>query len=412
MKKECYVCGSATQQKCSACLKVNYCTVDCQRKDRIRHILECDSPGRPITSADHLAFAVQTKLVPVHPQTITDYGFNSAQTFAEMIQLLAMYADLMEGLGVKPQTLHRWQAKGVLYKEIEKTFEASDEGRKSRNYQWFLGNPQFKRVRGVDVDAMVADAFLRAYHMTGGLSDVQAVDAMHEELIDWSPERLRMWVFYGDVLSAVPPQTGSDAWIHFGFGATNPEDKHLLLEIYSALVMKATHDEFREAYKANRLAALMDQYGFQEKRNRLSLDVLDALNHGPDHNSDVWNLKTYAIWNEKGKSMEWQDRYGLSRCTTEEETSGLKNIYRKFFAQSGRRAFELAEAANAGKIYEFVTEHVRLLPQEKSILKRLTGVVPNSVLHASTPSEKIAPEKEEDPKLLEPSQLDSKPASN
>lgn len=375
MSNECHVCGSPASKKCSGCMIVHYCTLKCQKADRVAHILKCANPGRPITSADHLALAVQNKEVPKDTQTIADYGFHMAKTLEDKARLLALYADLMEGLKVTPKTMHAWHLAGNLYKEIEEKFEGNKEARKSQNYEWFIANPRFKRLRGVDVDKMVGEAFVEAFHLTGGSRAIQSMKKVHEDLTTWSPERLRMWVFYGDVISSVPPQIGSDVWMHFGWCAGNEFDKITLLEIYGKLIRKASYDEFRDAYRDGLLVWLMDQHGLKDKRLELSVDVLDALTSGPREISDVWKLKTFVVWGVKKGDAQWELAYGFTKDMPEDDANILRHIHFKFFTYSHRRAFELAEAAASGTLYEYLLLHSDMLAEEqhflKSILERL-----------------------------------------
>ena len=50
------------------------------------------------TTADHLARAVYDDLLPEHPQTCEDYGFNRAITVAEKCNLLGLYIGMVRNL--------------------------------------------------------------------------------------------------------------------------------------------------------------------------------------------------------------------------------------------------------------------------------------------------------------------------
>lgn len=77
-------------QRCSGCKKVYYCSTYCQDSDWAYHIFDC-KPRRVIETAHHLARAVYDDLVPSHPQTREDYGFNRTVTAQEESNLIGLY---------------------------------------------------------------------------------------------------------------------------------------------------------------------------------------------------------------------------------------------------------------------------------------------------------------------------------
>ena len=77
-------------KRCSGCQKVYYCSSTCQKEDWVCHIFDCKS-RRPINTADYLALAVYQNLLPEHPQTCADYGFDRALMGEEKSKLLGLY---------------------------------------------------------------------------------------------------------------------------------------------------------------------------------------------------------------------------------------------------------------------------------------------------------------------------------
>lgn len=80
----------ANLKRCSGCQNVYYCSTACQNYDWVYHIFDCN-PRRQINTADYLARAVREDVLPVHPQTCEDYGFNRAITDDEKSNLLSLY---------------------------------------------------------------------------------------------------------------------------------------------------------------------------------------------------------------------------------------------------------------------------------------------------------------------------------
>lgn len=97
MAKTCHMCHGhdedyqeANLKRCAGCRKVYYCSTDCQKYDWVYHIFDC-KPRRPINTADYLALAVRQNLLPEHPQTCEDYGFNRAFQPEDKSKLLGLY---------------------------------------------------------------------------------------------------------------------------------------------------------------------------------------------------------------------------------------------------------------------------------------------------------------------------------
>jgi len=97
MVQTCHFChghsddyDGAKLKRCAGCRKVYYCSIACQKYDWVCHIFDC-KPRRPINTADYLALAVQQNLLPEHPQTCEDYGFNRALTAEEKTMLFGLY---------------------------------------------------------------------------------------------------------------------------------------------------------------------------------------------------------------------------------------------------------------------------------------------------------------------------------
>jgi hypothetical protein len=99
MVKTCHNChghsdeykeSESNLKRCAGCQKVYYCSIACQKENWVYHIFDC-KPRRPINTADYLALAMYRNLLPEHPQTYVDYGFDRAFTAEEKSNLGGLY---------------------------------------------------------------------------------------------------------------------------------------------------------------------------------------------------------------------------------------------------------------------------------------------------------------------------------
>ena len=98
MDQQCHSCSDDYKdfgdklKLCAGCRKVYYCSTACQNSDWVFHIFDCKP--RRINTAYYLARAVYRDLLPEHPQTCEDYGFNRAVTPEEKSYLMGLYAGM------------------------------------------------------------------------------------------------------------------------------------------------------------------------------------------------------------------------------------------------------------------------------------------------------------------------------
>ena len=85
-----YLAPKTTLKLCSGCKRVYYCSAACRDSHWAYHKLDC-KPRDQINTARDLARAVYRDLIPEHPQTCKDYGFDRAFTAEEKIMLFGLY---------------------------------------------------------------------------------------------------------------------------------------------------------------------------------------------------------------------------------------------------------------------------------------------------------------------------------
>ena len=147
---------------CSGCKKVYYCSTYCQDSDWALHIFDC-KPHR-VKTAHHLARAVYEDVIPSHPQTCEDYGFNRAVTAEEKSKLIGLYigmsmtlvhpiffnvhTGLIKLMRIPARTVHDWRISGVLVDEIKAAYFQLPEGSRGLYFPWFLENEHIIALAG------------------------------------------------------------------------------------------------------------------------------------------------------------------------------------------------------------------------------------------------------------------------
>lgn len=107
---------------CSGCKTSWYCNASCQRAAWWLHKLWC-KPLSDLTTAERLYRFILDDELPDDEQTCLDWGFFRTHTPQNQAKLLGLYAGLTR-LNVRPATLRKWRADGILCRKIKKSFEA------------------------------------------------------------------------------------------------------------------------------------------------------------------------------------------------------------------------------------------------------------------------------------------------
>ncbi|TFY74111.1 hypothetical protein EWM64_g9900 [Hericium alpestre] len=224
----CYKCHqpSETLKRCSGCEKVWYCSTECHSAHWVEHIFDC-VPRRPITTADHLALAVHTNILPLHKQTSSEYGFDSAWTASNRMFLLKIYTGLIKELGVSPKTIRKWRAAGILLNEIKREFPILLIQRHGQPYlacfSWLLENEWVLNGQSPEhsLSLRIKDglkAFERAWHLLGGPRDVDLEEA-NMIVLQWPPDKRECFEFYRGAVINWYPLRSVPRWLWFGFCA-------------------------------------------------------------------------------------------------------------------------------------------------------------------------------------------------
>ncbi|KAF8133967.1 hypothetical protein EV363DRAFT_1448604 [Boletus edulis] len=370
MAKTCDYCdgessyGEVKLRRCAGCQKVYYCSTTCQKKGWIFHIFDCN-PLQPINTAYYLARAVYRDLLPDHPQTCEDYGFNRAVTAEEKTMLFGLYVGLIKFHEIPPKTIHNWRVRGVLVDEIKAAFYKIPEHARGGYFTWFLQNEHIVALAGQPLSEEAlhdrTDAILvRAWRFTGG-SERDSVEAIRAAIARKSVEEQQCHTLYTLLLSMWHPAPYLDLWIHFGFASCISEQGEMALGgVYQQLIRKCSFKEFCDAYRGGRLLDLFRSNGLQVDDPHGHLrDLL----HGPRGcRKSVWFLKRTIVQEDatEASSMERSVTvdYGFMNCRNDTERRQLKQVYKAFFDSHGD-PLALHEAAIKGNLYGYLSTVVK-----------------------------------------------------
>ncbi|KAF8440853.1 hypothetical protein L210DRAFT_3400158 [Boletus edulis BED1] len=382
MAKTCHKChgysdnyDEAKLKRCSGCQKVYYCSTSCQKRDWVCHIFDC-KPRRPINTADYLALAVYQNLLPEHPQTCEDYGFNRAPTGEEKSRLLGLYIGLIKYGGISPKTIHDWRVRGVLVDEIKASFFELPEYSRGAYFPWFLENEHIVALAGQPLpekvlhdrnDAMV----VYAWTFTGG-SERDSVETIRAAIERMSAEEQKCHALYALLLSKWHPSPYLTLWIDFGFAScTSQEEEMALGSAYRRLINLCTFKEFCDAYRGDRLLDLFRSKGVQVDDSRGHLQ--DLLH--PGWRKSVWDLKQSIAQEDSSKvesdmALSVTVDYGFMNCRNDSERRQLKRVYKAFFDNDGDPV-ALHEAAIKGNLHGHLSKVVKGLkdPKFKRLMK-------------------------------------------
>lgn len=364
MVQACNRCGKEmeTLRRCKACSRAWYCGERCQKTDWVRHIVDC-KPQRPITTADYLVCAVDSKIIPDDDETCRDYGFARVHTRQDVASLSELYREFIGGLGVKAaKKMNTWRLNGTLIEEIHKAYGRFPENKRGPYYAWFLENQDVLSTHKSPVTQDMIDSLLYSWRFIGG-SPTASHQTMSNAHANMSHDRQVCFGFYDMTLHDWRPPLANPLHLRMGFLAARcEEDGDRLNGLYGQLINHCSFDEFCAAYTSRTLPSLFAQHS-------IVLDdpfVLDLLS-GNLSNKSVWDLKLYVIQPTSANARLMTSvaaDYGFMFCENEEDNEDLKQVYKQVFLRPGADPLALHQAAIRGRIFEHVRKLVTLKPKE------------------------------------------------
>ncbi|KZS98795.1 hypothetical protein SISNIDRAFT_447611 [Sistotremastrum niveocremeum HHB9708] len=378
MTRTCDVCATPTKKTCTGCARAAYCSQKCQNQDWSAHIVDCDNPGRKVTSADYLAATVFRKQLKMGQETLQDYGFSKLVTDPEYEALGAVYEEVLKDLGVKTLTLDRWQREGKLFEEIVALYKKSGRDASSKNFRWLIQRPEvFSNKPLTDYSAVtnyMEDVYKQIWKIIGG-AEGKTQKELENRVASWPKHKQRVFLFYIAVLSLGGPNldTEGSLWLEFGYCVFNEPRHCWLIDLYQDLIHRSSFDEFCEAYRTSSLIALMDCKGLTEDRSDLPPEFELILSTPSQWTSTIWSLKGYIAWHDAGDDYRFFIPYGFANCRNPHEVKRLRTFYSRLFKEWEDAPFKLQKAAENDAIFEYVNSipAVKMSKVEKRFLKRV-----------------------------------------
>ncbi|QRV98531.1 MYND Zn-finger protein [Ceratobasidium sp. AG-Ba] len=369
MSAQCQHCKRSpkTLKRCAACSGAWYCDASCQKADWLIHILDCNI-GRPITSADRLGAAVRQGIPPVDAATRTDYGFLHTPRPDDIEKRMKVYGLLIDGLGIRPKTIHQWSQAGALSRMMKATFDSnlSETQRQGVDYQWFSENQSTfggPPPQDVATNMWLLEAHQKARERISRTTKNSEFDALRS--IDGFED---YFLFYTLMLQGARPAPcdGTGLWESFGFCACfDQNEEGYLGSRYLSLFRTATFQEFIHACDNSTLLELFSAYG----QNIQSPHIRDVIRSIRSRKS-VWTLKDFVCADDELRrdskpALPICADYGFFNCRNQDEESCLRGIYKNILDRPDSDPLALHQACLQGRIFEYCSELVTLSPPAK-----------------------------------------------
>lgn len=364
---------------CSVCQKVRYCSKECQKADWERHVFDCKH-GKPISTVYYLARDLKRDScqVPLHHQTVIDYGFDKAQRMSGTKganELCLFYHTLIRRLHVPLTDVKKWQKDGRLVEGIKgkfKTLPPETKFAKGGPYEWFITHQYLFDNSAVDPLAKARQMMthtttilLNAWPYAGGSPRDTAAVAL-PQIARFSSRKHHCYFFVAIILATSVPDPDIIQRLEFGFVTEKAMNVNLGLK-YEELLTRCTFDEFFKAYQSSSISALFVRHGMLDVgRHRLFQDVMSG---SPTTYKSVWRLKFYIedVGHSRPGEHTPPDRsvvadYGYGNCKNAEETKLLDDLYTQLFGKHAVDPLELHAACLKGELLEFARKYVKLAP--------------------------------------------------
>ncbi|KAI0338171.1 hypothetical protein BDW22DRAFT_1402300 [Trametopsis cervina] len=370
-------------RKCSGCMKLWYCSKECQVDHWPSHIFNCD-PRRPINTAYHLTRAVYDDLLPTDTLTLQEWGLAKAALVSDRgcFMLFGLYAGLIKSGSVKPQQLHKWRIQGTLIQEIKASYEAMPVNSRGEYYPWFLEH-QFileDPTPTIDESQRHADAMVRRAWTSIGKSANASMEDIRKFMETMPSAQRACFVFYGMILESSHPGPDSDIWIRLAFCTCSSQYGEMRLsEAYRKLMNTCTFEMFCESYAQGDLFSMLNKYTpssntFDDPNDDfLSREFLaDVLGGMPHRNKSVWDLKQHIFsGNPDLPILPVTADYGFMNCKNAEETQKLLEAYKRFFDLRHANTLNLHRACVEGRLHSFLRNDMQLKLKPKKLFARL-----------------------------------------
>ncbi|KAI0084411.1 hypothetical protein BDY19DRAFT_997764 [Irpex rosettiformis] len=372
-----YECNTCAKQggarKCRGCQKVQYCSVECQKADWHRHVIDCNiSNGKPVTSAHYLVYAVLSHTTVTNQYALTEWGLAKAMTISShsAYMLLRVYTWLIKEKKISAMRLHEWRVKGTLVSEIKAVYESVPPEARGDCYAWFLEN-QFILENPMATIEDVAkmgdgrDKRLWAMLSRGVESERNTTEAMREAYEKLDGDGRDCWELLRTLIDDSYPGPESPLWLKFGFCACPTlQDESKLTRAYQNLASLCPFDKFCDAYSKHSLVALFKKYKIASFPSSSASSIfytciVDVLSVPFRELKPVWWLKKLVEIVPKDAEFDWKSafpqtlEFGFLHCMSKKDTHALLDLYRAFFSSPASNPLALDRARRSNRLSRF-----------------------------------------------------------
>ncbi|KZT37296.1 hypothetical protein SISSUDRAFT_1129695 [Sistotremastrum suecicum HHB10207 ss-3] len=381
MPRKCEVCGTATKKTCIGCSRTAYCSTKCQKQHWFTHILECEKPGREVTTADRLVATAMTNDILIDSATMTDYGFYKITSDAESTIIVSLFTEMIRDFGIRAPALHKWRTEGRLHAEMVRIYREAGRTESDTKFQWLLQRPSLFSPDPSNIATRMYELALGFEHQTwihtgGSPADSHDDITIAQQL--WSADRKQCFRFYTSMLSSGGPTvSASDVWIQFGFCVYEDQANFALRNLYSSLIQICPFNEFCDAYSTSSLIALMDRKNLKASRRQVPSDLEIVLSGSPHNIQDVWYLKTFAVFDEgEVPTSDVLVPFGFLNCVDDAEMTQLRLFYGRLFKDYQISPSTLQEAADRDQLLEYIMKvpGLNISKVEKHFLRRVLKI--------------------------------------
>ncbi|KZT36859.1 hypothetical protein SISSUDRAFT_1049257 [Sistotremastrum suecicum HHB10207 ss-3] len=380
MTRTCTVCGIRTHKTCTGCRFTAYCSTRCQKEHWILHVVECDNPGREITTADRLAAGVLSPGLLNHKQTLLDYCLLQACVTDDQERLIAMYTELFQDLGIKPAVVHKWRIERRLHEGLVQAFKAAGERASPATLEWLSCHAAvFDSEYNMEDARTIAHSFAQSRELVAwvyiGMPQTDTVEDMVRTRSTWTHSQIICFMLYVALLTANPVLTMGDPWVVFGYCVFLDDDPIVeqLDSLYCGLISRCTFEEFHNAFITCTLLDLMDRKGLQGARNQMPPEFTSLMCRSTRHLPPIWRFKAYIVSQRIETDHHILISYGFANCSNDAEHNRLRLLYAKAFREWKISALPLQVAMQNNRIYEYIAScpYFKGNKAERQFLRRI-----------------------------------------
>ena len=360
----CDSCGEEGQlRRCSKCNRAWYCGVGCQKDAWRLHKYDCGL-GRPLDSADYLVLDCYHDRMPKEPSVLNDFGFCRFDDLDRHTKILGLFIGLVVYLEVGDRTLHCWQTKGTLKRNITKAFSVLPESSRGGYFPWFLAHDWIFEPSRPEA---VRDP-LQALK----LSNASLLDETDRNIAfqDLQPEAKQQGlIFYYVLRNGYHPRPGMPTWISLGFCTCRDEESEgRLAFVYRQLIGRCSFQDFWRAMDSSTMPNLLARYGMDQTTK--TYRHFDTLMVRTSPCPSVWSLKAFCYGDESNPNLSVIADYGFMNCRNPEDRLELKSVYRHYFDRY-EDEMELHAACCRGQLFQYLHGFQQIDPKFQALMRNL-----------------------------------------